>query len=84
MRAPATLAELEIWVVDVLRLDKPLYARVSSVSVAAAPQNVCGWSAEIKGDFEAANLVVIDGAITGLQRSFYLLQSVGELAQAGR
>lgn len=70
MRAAATIGELEVWVRDVLQLDKPLYSRVSSITI-VAEENVCGWWAKVEGDFELAELVAIDDAVTGLQRTFF-------------
>ena len=64
-----TASELEILLHDNLR-GKPLYnSRLKSVRVFASASQVCGWGAEVRGDFSQLEADECRGVILEMQRN---------------
>jgi hypothetical protein len=64
-----TVGELEILLRDKLR-GKPLYdSRLKSVWVFASKSHVCGWGAEVTGDFSQLEADECRGVILEMQRN---------------
>jgi hypothetical protein len=62
-----TANELEILLRDRLR-GKPLYSRLKSMRVFASESHVCGWGADLAGDFSLLEADECRGVILELQR----------------
>jgi hypothetical protein len=68
-RIEASIEEIEIWLRDRLR-NKQLYERLKSIRVMPSASHVCGWRANVQGEFSDVEADECRGAVIELQRHY--------------
>jgi hypothetical protein len=68
-RIEASIEEIEIWLRDRLR-NKQFYDRLKSIRVTPSESHVCGWRANVQGEFTHVESDECRAAVIELQRHF--------------
>jgi hypothetical protein len=70
-RIEADVQELEILLHDQMRSNK-FYDRLKSIRVSPSETHLCGWRADVQGEFTGVESDAFRGAVIKLQRQYLL------------